>query len=938
MMESVKGSIEKSTAITMDVSNENDNGHSYSWEIDPRVRTVRLRVYGMVCSSCETSLTSGLEAISGVRKVFASSMLQLAEVHYVPGSTLKDDDSIVEQIQLLGYQAEFNEDDEPSTVTLMVVHEPSSSSALPIDKVVDLLTMQPGVYQVRMRRSTSTSSALSTQHHGSSIYTLNINYNLEMTGPRTLLNVLSTAGVQAYLPERIAINDRTRYHQRRRLSLLLICALFAIPTIVIELAFPDSLHEPTYKAIMPRDWLMLVLGTILQGFVWPFYVATYRSLRYAKQVTMDALLALSTTVGYLFSVAGIIITAATLGDIRLGMFFDMNAMLIVFFMLGRYLHQIGKHKAARALSELKGLQTDTAHLVMMNDHHHTMKSSRFTSNADTYNETMPNTDSIVLMTDLVDSSIARIYTVDIRLVQRYDELVVFTGESIPVDGFVLDGSGDVDESLITGEAIPVKKQSGARVVGGAKLVTGQLRIRVMKTSTEGTLADIGKLIESAQASKISVQKLADRIASVFCPAAIILSFVVLFVWLGLTLSGAVTNTEGYPPVIFSLNFFIAILVVACPCAVSLAVPTVLAVATGIASKLGVLVRDGNAFEQGAKVTAVVFDKTGTLTEGVFSVISYTVLSMKQSSDDASGHHDMVGAASTASKHPVSRALARHWAKYDDPEQNGVTDLVDIPGEGYTCKIDHQLVAIGKSTWITRQWLNDDMYKQTRDDLNQWVQAQETHGYTVVVAMVKDIVHAYALEDKPRDNAKEIVKWLQDAGKEVHLVSGDNQRAVERLAKQIGIALEHAQGTCLPEDKVTAIKQLQNNGHVVLFVGDGINDAPVLAQSHLGVALCSGADVSMEAARAVLMRNDLADIAVLLDLCRAVLWRIHFNFIWAFAYNTALIPSAAGVFYALNHFRIPPVIASAGSLLSVLPVIAASLLLRTFYRPPQIKHV
>jgi Cu+-exporting ATPase len=204
-------------------------------------------------------------------------------------------------------------------------------------------------------------------------------------------------------------------------------------------------------------------------------------------------------------------------------------------------------------------------------------------------------------------------------------------------------------------------------------------------------------------------------------------------------------------------------------------------------------------------------------------------------------------------------------------------------------------------------------------------------------MIEDIIHAYALEDKPRNNAKEIVKWLHDTGKEVHLVSGDNHRAVRRLAEQIGIASAYAHGTCLPEDKVTAIKQLQDAGHVVLFVGDGINDAPVLAQSHLGVALCSGAEVSMEAARAVLMRNDLGDIAVLLDLCRAVLWRIRINFLWAFTYNTTLIPSAAGVFYALNHFRIPPVIASAGSLLSVLPVLAASLLLRAFYRPPQIKH-
>jgi Cu+-exporting ATPase len=506
-------------------------------------------------------------------------MLQLAEVHYVPGSTLSDDDSIVEQIQLLGYQAEFNEDDEPSTVTL-VIHK-SSLSLLSIDKVVDLLTKQPGVYQVRMRRnaassSPSPSSPTRRQNISKKVYTLHVNYNLEITGPRTLLDVLSKAGIRANLPERMPIEDKTRQHQRRRLLLLLTCALFAIPTILIELAFPDSLREPTYKTIMSRDWLMLVLGTILQGFVWPFYVTTYRSLRYAKQVTMDALLALSTTVGYLFSVAGISITAITLGDIRLGMFFDMNAMLIVFFMLGRYLHHIGKHKAAHALSELKGLQTSTAHLVVMNDHQ-PAKSFKLTSNENTTitmchtSETRLNMhlNSGELTTNLVDSSIAQIHTVDIRLVQRYDELVVFTGESIPLDGFVLDGSGDVDESLLTGEAMPVKKQSGARVVGGAKLVTGQLRLRVTKTSTEGTLADIGNLIESAQASKISVQKLTDRIASIFCPASIILALIVLFIWLGLTLSGVVTNTEGYPPVIFSLNFFIAILVVACPCAVSL---------------------------------------------------------------------------------------------------------------------------------------------------------------------------------------------------------------------------------------------------------------------------------------------------------------------------------------------------------------------------------
>ncbi|RKP24798.1 hypothetical protein SYNPS1DRAFT_29451, partial [Syncephalis pseudoplumigaleata] len=308
---------------------------------EPVVNVVRLRVYGMVCSSCESALASGLEAVPGVRKVFASSMLQLAEVHYASGSALSDD-KIAEQIQLLGYQAELSEEDEPSTATLLV-HE--SSHGPSIDAVVELVAVQPGVHQVRVRPSSPRQRGPSKKLH-----TLQVNYNLEVTGPRSLLRALADAGVQASLPERTPVHDRARQHQRRRLVMLLMCAVAATPTTLIELAFPDILHEPAYRAIMPRDWLMLELGTILQAFVWPFYVATYRSLRYARQVTMDALLALSTTVGYAFSVAGMIITSATLGDIRLTMFFEMNAMLIAFFMLGRYLHNAGKHKAARALA------------------------------------------------------------------------------------------------------------------------------------------------------------------------------------------------------------------------------------------------------------------------------------------------------------------------------------------------------------------------------------------------------------------------------------------------------------------------------------------------------------------------------------------------------------------------------------------------------------
>ncbi|KAI9595757.1 E1-E2 ATPase-domain-containing protein [Syncephalis fuscata] len=836
-----------------------------------------MHVYGMMCSSCEASLTNGLEMLPGVCKVFASSMLQLVKVSYVSTPTLNNE-AIINQIRTMGYEAEMAGDDEPSATTLIIYGYLSSSQQLSSGLVVNVLKKQPGVHQVEERRDTksfalSFNSGRALSSSKNPLYIYHIIYDLDITGPRTLLRALSLADINAGLPEQMPISDRTRKHQHRRLMLLLLCSFFAIPAIVIELIFPNILQHPMYRALMPRDWLMFVLGTIVQLFVWPFYLATYRSLRYTRQVTMDALLTLSTTVGYGFSLAAIIITAVTLGDVRLAMFFDMNAMLVMFFLLGRYLHNFGKYKAVRALSELKELQANTARLILNKPDVYSFGATQpadFPAIADASNGVKamePNPQSTIAVIDEpLQSKI-----IDIRLVQRHDELLVLPGESIPVDGLVLDGSGEADESLVTGEAVPVEKNPGIRVTGGTILVTGQLRIRCVKAATEGTLAEIGRLIESAQASKISVQKLADRIAMIFCPAAIAFAFLVLFTWLGLTLGNVVTDTENLPPVIFSLNFFIAVLVVACPCAVSLAVPTVLVVATGLASKLGVLVRDGNAFEQGAKVTAVVFDKTGTLTEGTFSVVAASVYCLNNT-DNHAGFHEIIGAASTASRHPVSRALTRHFAKYDDPEQNGVVDMVEVPGDGYTCKINGELIAIGKSEWIIANWINSQDCIAI-DALRKWAAQHEKRGSTVVVALVVNILHAYALEDKPRDNAEMVVKWLHSLGKQIHLVSGDNVGAVHRLALRVGIDIEHAHGACLPSDKVKAIERLQNMGHVVMFVGDGVNDAPVLAQSHLGVALCSGAEISMQAARAVLMRNNLADVAVLLDLCRAVLWRI-----------------------------------------------------------------
>ncbi|RKP09138.1 E1-E2 ATPase-domain-containing protein [Thamnocephalis sphaerospora] len=718
------------------------------------------------------------------------------------------------------------------------------------------------------------------------VQTFSITYDMDITGPRTLIYTLQRAGIEACLPDPPSVKDRSRQHQRRMLLMLLACAVLTIPAVVIELGFPHIMHMPQYNGIMARELLMLGLTTPVQAMVWPFYVSTYRSLRYSREVTMDALLTLSTTVGYVFSVVGLIVTGATDGDVRLPMFFDMNAMLVLFFLLGRYLHDLGKGKAARTLAELKQLQTSTAPITG-------------------------------------DPAV-----VDVRLVQRRDTLLLFSGESIPVDGLVVEGSGDVDESLVTGEAMPVEKQPGARVTGGTILVSGELQIRCTKTAAEGTLSEIARLIESAQASKISVQKLADKVATIFCPSAIALSLVVFFVWLGLTLSGAVTDTDGFPAAVFALNFFIATLVVACPCAISLAVPTVLVVATGLASKLGILVRDGNAFEQGAKATAVVFDKTGTLTEGAFS---RGVVDTDSQSTATASYHAVVGAAATASRHPVSRALSRAYAEFDDAEENGVTEFVDTPGDGYTALVSGERVTIGKLSWVL---------SCTRASKACFRRAALTVGLhrciAVVVAYTAGRLHAYALEDRPRANAAAVIANLRAQKLSVHLVSGDNVSAVQRLAEKVGIAAENAQGACLPGDKVEAIKRLQKTGHIVVFVGDGVNDAPVLAQSHLGVALSSGAEVTMEAARAVLMRNDLADVVVLLDICRAVMRRIRINFVWSFSYNVFSVPSAAGVFYALDHFRIPPAFAGLGSVASVIPVLLTSLLLRTFYRPPRVK--
>ena len=610
--------------------------------------------------------------------------------------------------------------------------------------------------------------------------------------------------------------------------------------------------------------MLIITAPVFYYVSAPIFRAAAAALR-NRALTMDVMYAMGIGVAYGASILGtfgLVLTPAF-------NFYDTAVMLAAFLTLGRYLEARAKGRTSDAIKNLIGLRPRTA-TVIRDDRE-------------------------------IEVAIEEVVVDDILLVRP--------GEKVPVDGVVVGGESAVDESMITGEPIPVGKREGDGVVGGTLNVNGVLRIRAEKIGKDMVLSQIIRLVRDAQGSKPPVERIADVAVSYFIPTVLLIATAAFLAWylaLGATL-------------LFSLTILISVLVVACPCALGLATPTAVTVGIGRGAEFGVLIRNGEALEISEKLTAVVFDKTGTLTRGKPDVTDIVAFGMPEDRLLA-----IAAAVEKNSEHPLGTAVVRR------AEAAGVTAPASerfraFGGRGVSGAVEGEEVLVGN-----RSFLDEHRIPIPPEAEESMAAFQDTGKTAVFVAVSGGFAGIVAVADTLKPTAKTAVTDLKRKGLSVTMITGDNPRTANAIAREVGIENVHA--GVLPGDKAREVRSLQERGEVVAFVGDGINDAPALAQADVGIAIGSGTDVALESADIVLIRDDLTDAVAAIELSRKVMGRIKQNLFWAFAYNSALIPLAAGVLYPFFGITFRPELAALAMALSSVTVVSLSLLLKTYIPP------
>jgi Cu+-exporting ATPase len=602
----------------------------------------------------------------------------------------------------------------------------------------------------------------------------------------------------------------------------LIMAIMAIPAVHNALPFR-------------MDFLLLVMATPVQFWAGKqFYVGAWGALKH-RTSNMNTLIAVGTSVAFMYSVlVTFLYDTALFANYDAATFFDTSTAIIGLVLLGRYLEARAKGRASDAIKALMGLQAKTARVIRDGEE----------------------------------------MDIPIDQVVVGDTIVVRPGEKVPVDGTVVDGISWVDESMLTGESVPVEKATGERVYGATMNTTGSLTFRVTGVGKDTVLAQIVRLVEEAQGSKAPIQRLADVISSYFVPIVVGVAAVVFLLWLAIGPS---------PSYVYAMLTAVAVLIIACPCAMGLATPTAIMVGTGKGAESGILIRSAEALERAHKIEVVVLDKTGTLTAGSPTVTDIATMGMSE--------EDLLSLAATiekSSEHPLGRAIVNESLERGLSLDTSARDFEALPGMGIVGSVGGLDVAVGNLRLIEQRGYEMNGLADIGDGL---ASMGKTTSYVVVNNEVKGVI---AISDTVKPGAKQAIEALKRQGIQVVMLTGDNQRTAEAVGKEVGI--NRVVANVFPAEKAGHVKALQNDERVVAMVGDGINDAPALAQADVGIAIGTGTDIAMEAADITLIQGDLMGVARAISLSKATIRTIKQNLFWAFAYNVALIPIAAGVLY------------------------------------------
>lgn len=819
-------------------------------------KTKTFNIEGMTCVSCAQTVEKAAKKTPGVAKASVNLATEKMTVAYDNAQT--SDEEIETAVAEAGYKAKINQQQKIYIVEGMTC----ASCAQTVEKATNKI---PGVVRASVNLATEKMA---------------VQYDPSVLDLGAVPRRIADTGYAAHeeVDEENSIDEdreKKQQHIKEMWQRFWISALFTVPLLyismghMIKLPLPELL-DPAYNAsLFAAAQLILTLPVMYLGS--QFFIVGFKALGKGHP-NMDSLVALGTSAAFLYSIGA---TAAVwLGNSSLAgnLYYESAAVILTLITLGKYFEAVSKGKTSEAIKTLMGLAPKTANIIRGKQE----------------------------MTIAIDE------------VQVGDLVQVRPGEKIPVDGKIVEGTTSVDESMLTGESLPVEKNSGDSVVGASLNKNGTIQYKATKVGKDTTLSQIVRLVEEAQGSKAPIAKMADIISGYFVPIVIGLALLSGIAWF-------LAGETG----LFALTITISVLVIACPCALGLATPTAIMVGTGKGAEQGVLIKSGGALEATHRVSTIVFDKTGTLTEG--KPIVTDIVSVNGITDGEL--LKVAAAAEKGSEHALGEAIVRE-AEEKELILEKASNFQAIPGHGIEVQIAGQSILLGNKKLMTDREIAVDSLLNKADQL-------AGEGKTPMYIAIDDSIGGIiAVADTLKTSSTRAIRKLHDMGITVAMITGDNKQTAEAIAKEAGI--DQVLSEVLPEEKAEEVKKLQQSGQKVAMVGDGINDAPALAQADIGIAIGSGTDVAIESADIVLMRSDLVDVATAVELSKATIKNIKENLFWAFAYNTLGIPVAMGLLHLFGGPLLNPMIAGAAMSFSSVSVLLNALRLKRF-KPSKIKN-
>ncbi|VYU31150.1 heavy metal translocating P-type ATPase [Clostridium paraputrificum] len=698
---------------------------------------------------------------------------------------------------------------------------------------------------------------------------LHVDYDDSKLNTQDIIGKIEKAGYGAYeVKEDTKIDETDKEEAINSLKKRFVLSLvFAVPLLYISMG--HMMGAPLPNIINPMDnamnfaliQLILVIPVMIVGR--KFFISGFKNLVHLSP-NMDSLIAIGTSAAFLYGIYAIVKIAGGDTHFSMDLYFESGATILTLITLGKYLEAKTKGKTSEAIKKLMGLAPKKATIIV--------------------------------------DGVEKVISID--EVKVGDVILVKPGEKLPVDGEIVEGTTTIDESMLTGESIPIDKNIGDKVFGASINKFGMFKYKATKVGKDTALAQIIKLVEQAQGSKAPIAKMADIISGYFVPTVITLAVISSIVW---AISG-----KGLE---FSLTIFIAVLVIACPCALGLATPTAIMVGTGKGAENGILIKSGVALEGAHKINTVVFDKTGTITEGKPKV---TDIVTKGLSEDELLRY--ASSAEKGSEHPLGEAIVVAGIERE-LELFEIASFKSVPGEGIVTLINNKNILIGNNKLMKNNNIN---ITSVENDVKLLASQGKTPMY---MSIDGDLAGVIAVADTLKSNSKKAVEALHKLGIEVVMLTGDNEKTAQAIAKEVGI--DKVVSDVLPGDKANEVKRLQDEGKNVAMVGDGINDAPALAMANIGIAIGSGTDVAIESADIVLMRSDILDVVGAIQLSKATIKNIKENLGWAFGYNTLGIPVAMGILYAFGGPLLNPMIAAFAMSFSSVSVLLNALRLKRF---------